>query len=123
MFNISNNNIITINRGDSFTYNYLVSEEREDLYPVIYRMSPNDKIYFGLMEPNRPFEKAIVRLEYTYLDQDEFGRIPISFRPEDSEYLLPGLYYYSIKLVTYDEEEKVTIVNTLVQKTKFIIQD
>jgi len=45
----------------------------------------------------------------TYTTEDEMteeGDLIIKINPEDTEYLIPGLYYYMIKLVTYDINDK-----------------
>lgn len=117
MFDISNN-IITLSRGDTFSLDVLVNLGTT-WDPTIYALDEGDKLYFALMEPNQPFEHALIRKVFTKDDQDEDGFILMNFKSEDTEFLLPGLYYYTIKLSREDD----TIVDTIVTKTKFTILD
>ena len=77
------------------------------------------------MDPHQPFENAIVKKRYTKEDCDEMGNLFIRFNPEDTLDLLPGVYYYSIKLhkMTDNDEEHIDEVITIINKTKFIICD
>lgn len=122
MFNInSNNNIITINRGDTVDYTFTINlgtKRFEDKYTL----TAGDSLYFGLMEPNQPFEHALLRLEFTEADNDEDGNVKIHLDSSMTENLLSGRYYYSIKLrqAVLDGEDKVT---TLIPNTKFAIYE
>lgn len=112
-----NNDIITISRGDSFTFETLINLGNP-IYPDYYTLQEGDIVYFGIMEPNQPFEWAIVRKTFTSEDQE--GSVLIcSFNPEDSEFLLPGRYYYSLKLYKASDES----VTTFIPNKKFIIMD
>jgi len=117
MFDISANGIITISRGDSFTLNVAI-DIGEPLNSLLYELGNDDKVYFGLMEPNQPFEHALVRKMYTKEDQTSDLDVVMNFVPEDTEFLMPGKYYYMVKLVRSDNS-----VDTIVSKTKFIIID
>ena len=117
MFDISNN-IITLNRGDTFSLDVNVNIGTT-WDPTTYILEEGDKLYFALMEPNQPFECALIRKVFTKDDQDEDGCVIMNFKSEDTEFLLPGLYYYTIKLSREDD----TIVDTIVTKTKFTILD
>ena len=122
MFHISENGIITVNRGDSFelpiSLNIGSSIERCE-----YKMSPSDVIYVGVMEPNQPFEFAILRKKFTYSDLDANNNINIRFWPEDTVCLTPGKYYYQVKIQTVDEKTKRHDVETIIEKTLFYIQE
>lgn len=97
MFTIIND-IITLTRGDTFSTPIFINVG-DDLKKIGYTLLPTDTLYFGLCEPNQPFENAIVKKVYTYQSpKDEEGNILLSFKPEDTQYLLPGKYYYSFKL-------------------------
>lgn len=132
MFDISNNGIITITRGDSAVTNMIINLGTE-LQPDIFDASkyPSAKVYFGLMEPNCPFEKAILKKVFTTKDfvADELGRklfLRISFSPEDTESLIPGVYYYSIKLwrpATDLTKENAEQVDSVISKRRFVIVD
>ena len=126
MFDISKNGIITISRGDNFTLNTFINIGTQ-LEPIQYILKEEDKVYFALMEPHQPFEHALIRKVYTQEDEDEDHNISMNFTSEDTEFLMPGNYYYMIKLARYipsesGEEEKY-LVDTIISKTKFIIID
>lgn len=98
MFDISRNDIITLTRGDSALLN-LVINLGTVADPLIYDLGPQDKLYFGVCEPKVTFEHAIIKKVYTSVDYDAQEHVlTIKFAPEDTEFLLPGVYYYSIKL-------------------------
>ena len=125
MFNISNNGIITINRGDTFTLNVFVNLGTS-LEPIQYYLQPEDKLYFALMEPNQPFEDALIRKVATSADMLENGLVKITFSAEMTEYLLPGVYYYTVKLTRPEEssgQEVSQLVDTIIGKTRFNILD
>ena len=120
------NDIVVINRGDSFDLDFIINDPESDSNE--YVMSGNDAVYFGLMDPHQPFEYALVRKKYTAADLDEEGILTIEIKPEDTLDLVPGVYYYQIKLLMdhdeQDEEGNITHVNrvaTVINKTKFII--
>ena len=118
-------NIIKMNRGDTYEFNLTIDDEGSENGKYI--LQGNDTVYFGLMEPNSAFEQSLVKKIYTEEDRDKDGNIFITIEPEDTEHLLPGVYYYSIKLEvdhlqgkTYERIHKVI---TVINKTKFIILD
>lgn len=121
MFNIAYNGIITVNRGDSFrlpmTLNY-----GTNLEPLKYQMSQKSFVYFAVMEPNQPFENALIRKKYTIDDVDAEGNIIIKFRPQDTQCVLPGKYYYQVKLQRFNSDDPEDYeVDTVVDKTLFYI--
>ena len=122
-YTISENNIIRINRGDTFTFDFTIYDENSP--DGRYILKNDDVLYLGLMLPHQPFENAIVKKRYTKEDCDEIGNVFIRFNPEDTLDLLPGVYYYSIKLhkMTDNDEEYIDEVITIINKTKFIICD
>ena len=91
MFNISYNGIITINRGDSFRLPLMLNYGTK-MEPLMYRMTPKSFVYFAVMEPNEPFENALIRKKYTIDDVDEDGNIVIKFRPD-------GFLYTQLDLI------------------------
>ena len=121
MFSVSENGIVTVNRGDSFelpiTLNIGSSMNYEEYY-----LQPCDTIYLGIMEPNQPFETAIVRKKFTSSDMTD-GVVKFCCCPEDTVCLIPGKYYYQVKIATVDSKTKRTNVKTLVDKTLFYIQE
>ena len=122
MFDISSNGIVTISRGDSFSINVVINLGTK-LEPVLYSLEEGDKVYFALMEPNQPFECALIRKVATKEDESEEYLINFKFSPEMTEYLMPGNYYYMVKLVRPGEESGEEEVDTIISKTKFIIID
>ena len=116
MMTISNNNIITVTRGDSFSLSFcdfIVNTIDPDC-----TLHPGDSAYFGLMEPNHQFEHALIRKKVTNETEEDMVRVEFDFTPEMTEFLLPGNYYYSVKIERADGK-----VETLVKKTKFRILD
>ena len=116
MFDINGNGIITVSRGDSFTINTSINIGTL-LVPVYYTLEEGDKVYFALMEPNQPFEHALVRKVFTKEDQDKDLDVVMNFSSDDTEFLMPGVYYYMVKLQRGD------LVDTIITKTKFVIND
>lgn len=119
MFSLSFNNIIQVNRGDSFTVPLYINTG-DDLNPKQYILQEGAEVYVGVMEPNQPFEDAIIRKKYTHEDVDADGNINIIFNTEDTACLIPGLYYYQIK-IKLPLKDGSYAVNTIVQKTQFYI--
>ena len=118
-------NIIKMNRGDTYEFNLTIDDEGSENGK--YLLQGNDAVYFGLMEPNSAFEQSLVKKVYTEEDRDKDGNIFITIEPEDTEHLLPGVYYYSVKLEVDHENgetcESIHKVITVINKTKFIILD
>lgn len=122
MFNIASNGIVTVNRGDSFefpvTLNIGTSIDREE-----YVLTGSDVLYMGIMEPNQPFETALIRKKFTPDQLDKDNNIRIRFWPEDTVCVLPGKYYYQLKLQTIDEATGRKDVETVIDKTLFYIEE
>lgn len=120
---VSNNNIIMINRGDTFSFDFTIDDGSTD--DGRYILKDDDALYFGIMDPHQLFEDAIIRKKYTKEDIDEMGNLIITLRPEETIELFPGTYYYAIKLHkhTDNEEDYIDEVITVINKTKFIIND
>ena len=118
-------NIIKMTRGDTYEFNLTIDDEGSENGKYI--LQGNDTVYFGLMEPNSAFEQSLVKKIYTEEDCDKDGNIFITIEPEDTEHLLPGIYYYSVKLEVDHENgetyESIHKVITVINKTKFIILD
>ena len=122
LYIIEKDKVITMNRGDhaSFMINL-----KTGIFPFEkpYTLKEGDILFFGLMEPNQHFENAFLKKELHYDDYDvEGGMLRVTIEPEDTIEMLPGTYYYQIKLLREDIDGEV-IVDTVVQKTKFIIVD
>lgn len=123
------NNVIVLNRGDSFSFDLTLKDETSE--NGRYKLQGNDVVYFGLMDPHQPFETAWVRKRYTAEDCDEAGNLVIELSPKDTIALIPGVYYYSVKLKmdhfeTDQETGEVSHVErviTVINKTKFFLND
>ena len=132
MFNIAFNGIITVNRGDSFRFPLTINFG-STLNPETYLLNEHDKVYFAVMEPNQPFECALIKKVFTSKDINENREIEISFKPKDTECVLPGKYYYQIKLQRFHKKTDSEgnelpywdmedyDVDTVVDKTQFFI--
>lgn len=117
------NNIVVINRGDTFSFDLTINDCSAP--DGRYILKDDDVLYFGLMDPHQLFENALVKKRYTKDDCDDVGNLVITIKPEDTLDLCPGVYYYAVKLhkLTDNEEEYVDEVITVINKTKFIIND
>ena len=127
MFTISKNGIITVNRGDTFSFTVSINVGTSiDNIEYNWPDEEHATLCFALMEPNQRWEDAILKKAYHKEDlvEDEetkIKRIEVKFKVEDTEYLLPGTYYYAIKLDRYVDNEET--VDTIIPKTKFFIID
>ena len=88
------------------------------------KLHTGDVVYFGLCEPNQKFEHAILKKVFRYDDWRLCNKCcELEFSTEDTENLLPGNYYYEVKL--YREKDpnchNNESVTTVVPKTKFTI--
>lgn len=121
MFSIAFNGIITVNRGDSFSFPLTINFG-SSLNPDTYVLGIRDKVYFAIMEPNQPFETAIIKKVFTSADLNDDNTIQIKFSPKDTEYVLPGKYYYQIKLQRFNSSDPDDYdVDTIIDKTQFFI--
>lgn len=145
MLTISNNGIITVNRGDDFSVPLFINRGTE-LAPVRYVLKDDDEIYLGILsagadylldtdgtkffvedeitylgipEIDTYFENAVVRKTFTKDNLNENGDVILKFAHVDTKFLLPGNYYYQVRAkITKDNEE---YINTVVRKTAFIV--
>lgn len=120
MYHVDRNNVITINRGDYMKFPITLwtgTFPKQD--KVI--LEEGDVVFFGLMHANEPFERAFIKREYSYNDMNTDGDLELVIYPEDTLELTPGVYYYALKALYQANGE--TIVDTLVQKTRFIVVD
>ena len=118
----SNASIIRINRGDTYRAPLFINVGTW-VNPVRYDLQPEDKLYFGVMEPNKLWEQSILRQIYT-TENSEFSQdvdIYIKIAPEETEFLRPGKYYYMVKLVRYMGENKEDEIITVIPHTLFYV--
>lgn len=90
------NNQITINRGDTFERPLFLNKGTE-LRPIRYILKTDDRVYLAITEPNQPFELAILKKVYGRENTNINGDVVIRLESEDTERLIPGQYYYTIK--------------------------
>ena len=129
---IANNGIITMHAGDYFEAPLFLNVGY-GCCPVRYQLKPGDRVYFGIMEPNQPFTHAIVRKMLTVDDLNRYGDPVIKLRTEDTERLMPGVYYYEVKLArihhddsddSSDSDDEIILderIDTIISKTKLFI--
>lgn len=122
MFNISDNCIINVTRGDSFELPLFLNQGT-NVSPMRYVLTDKDEVYVGVTECNQPFESALIRKKFTYKDLNENGDVVVKFNHEDTAQVLPDLYYYEIKLRKYNSTTERYEVHTVVPKTKFFIEE
>lgn len=115
MFDYSPQHIITVNRGDSFELPLFINAGTI-FEPIRYELKDGDKVLFAVKEPHQSFENAIVRKLFTNNDLNDEGDVIIKFGTSDTENLLPGIYYYAVKLQFADMN-----INTIITDKKFII--
>ena len=122
MYYVDRNNVITLTRGDSLEFPVEVLRGE---FPYERKVELDDTciVYFGLMEPHQLFEDAILKKVYSEEDTNEDGDIIIKIDPIDTVDLFPGVYYYSVKLLSIDNISGEEKVDTLIQKSKFILLD
>lgn len=117
--NVSNNGIITLHRGDNFSIPlYINFGHQLDL--IRYKLKENEKVFFALLEPNQPFEEALLKKTYTKDDLNKYNDVIIKITSEDTINLIPGTYYYEIKLESF-EEDGSKVISTIVPRTIFYI--
>lgn len=117
MVSIDKNNIITMTRGDTFSTPLFINSGKA-LSPIRYTLVEGDEVFLALMEPNQPFEKAILKKRYDYENLNDHGDVVIKIEHNDTRCLLPGKYFYQIKAKIHDEtSEDGYRVNTVVNKT------
>ena len=121
MFRISKENLITMSRGDSGVIPVTLNIGTK-FNPELHPLNFFDEVYLGITEPNKPFEEAIIRKSVKGIDHYTETEVSFNLTPLDTEYLLPGTYYYSIKLLEYIDEENYNVY-TIIDKRKFTIVD
>ena len=117
MISISNNDIITINKGDSFKYPLFINAG-DRLNPVRLRIGEGDTVYLAVCEPHQPFECGVIRKRYTINDTNTKGDVVVRLEESDTEDVLPGVYYFEGKIKLHNNK-----TYTIIPKRKFIIYE
>ena len=90
-------------RGDSYTLPVTINKGTQ-LDFERYTLSETDKLYVGIVEPNQSFENAIIKKVLTKnSEKTDDGDVIFKLTPQDTEYLMTGKYYITIKLKQLDE--------------------
>ena len=127
---MTQNNMIILNRGDTYEFDLTIDDDTS--VDGRYHIKGDDTIYFGIMDPHQPFEDALVKKRFTIEDTDAEGNLTIVIEPEDTLDLLPGTYYYAVKIhLQHDEVNPETgdvygyidKVHTVINKTKLFLND
>lgn len=121
MLTLSHYGQIRLTRGDTLVLPIEINQG-DNLVPIRYELQEHDEVYFGLMEPNQSWEDAILKRKYTFADTQN-NYLAVKLDPEHTMHLLPGLYYYQIKVRIYDYSSGKYIVNTIIPKTHFWLED
>lgn len=122
MLSLSSCGHIRLSRGDTFSMPIYINQG-DNMTKILYSLQAHDELYFALMEPNQPWEQAIVKKKYTCSDNQEDGGVIIALEPKDTMCLFPGLYYYQIKARIFDYENNKYIVNSITPKLQFWIEE
>ncbi len=120
---VTPNNIIVTNRGDSFKFPLQLNIGTK-VNPVFYDIMEGDYVYLGVMEANQPFENAIIKKKFGAEDYNyDYQYLMVRFTAQDTEHILPGTYYYEIKLFRDKKnvDDNYDAVDTILNRTKFII--
>lgn len=124
MIDISDNNILSMHRGDDVCLRVAVQENE---FGDSHGLGDDDKVYVGVMEPRGRFEDALIRKVFGKEDMDEDGNVVVKLASSDTISLLPGTYYIQIKLRQKIGEsesgEALYDVSTILPKTRLIILD
>ena len=114
------NGIISMMRGDTLLFPIKINEGTK-LEPEYRPLRDDEKLYFALMEPGQAFEDAVVKKIYDmYSPKDNDGHTLVKLDTKDTERLLSGTYYYTVKLRT-PQQGFDDVVKTLIQPTLFHI--
>lgn len=120
MYSIDTNNCVSIVKGDycKFPLELYLGRfpKRQE-----FQLEENDTAYFGLFNSNESFDKAILKKTLTVSDCDEYGNLWVTILPEDTIGLAVGTYYYEVKVLY--ESDGVEHIDTVIQRTKFIVLD
>lgn len=121
MCEITYNGIVNVNRGDSFYMDVPLSTNGK-LFPINFDLTENDYVYLGVMEPNQPFEDALIRKVATVNELVSENTVRFKFAPQDTQCVLPGRYYYQVKIQKCNPLDSNDYeVCTLIDKTQFFI--
>lgn len=120
MVNVSNDWIISMNRGDSVEA-ALPIMLCGNASPIEGPILETDEFFVGITEPHQPFEHAIVKKKSLGSDVVD-GNLVLRLEPRDTELLLPGLYYYEVKMRRVSDGETEEVLTVIPKKRIFILE-
>ena len=121
MLSIDKSGNITINRGDTFKVPIFIDISKDIFHNIRFPFTQKDELYFFLLEPNTSIKHPLLMQVYTRDDLNENGDIVLKFIHDDTDWIVPGTYYYEIKLrAPYQDGMKDALV-TVVPRRKFTI--
>ena len=116
---VGKNQIIKLIVGDTLNL-YLFINQNTQVEPIRYVLEQDDVVYFRIMRYWHDFEHPVVEKTYTSSSTtDDDGNLLIHLDSEDTEDLVPGTYFYCIKLVHAENDEDV--VYTIMPSTLFYL--
>ena len=122
MTQISDNMIISMNRGDTLKFGVRINEGSA-IDPKWYELGEDDSVLFGVMEAGQPFECALIRKVYTIEQFNVSDGVTMELTHEDTAHLKPGTYYYEVKLVTETDDPDNPIVDTVIPRKRFFLYE
>lgn len=96
MFCVCDVNQFTLTRGDTFEFPININIGSK-LCPQWYQPNTKDSIYGAIIEPNQSWENAIIR---KVIKPTRDNKLIFKLESSDTEYLLTGKYFFTLKLVT-----------------------
>ncbi len=111
---VSFNQIIRMTRGD--TENINLTSLLENAKEIVDNATEYDTFYMAIMEPGQLFEEAMIKKRVSFVDILDKHAIVFHLASEDTEFLHPGKYYYTIKKgnTATDEVQVFTLIpNTI----------
>jgi len=117
MYTINRERIITMNRGDSLRVPLLINAG-DKWHIVRYILSYDDEVCLSICEPDQEFEHGVLRQVYTKKDLNKQGDVMINISSDETEDLVPGLYYLEIKVKLTNGR-----VGTIFPRRKFYIYE
>ena len=116
---VGKNQIIKLIVGDTLNL-YLFINQNTQVEPIRYVLEQDDVVYFRIMQYWHDFEHPVVEKTYTSSSTtDDDGNLLIHLDSEDTEDLVPGTYFYCIKLVHVENDGDV--VYTIMPSTLFYL--
>lgn len=115
------NGIITINKADTFIFETFLNIGTP-WNKNNYILKNDDNAYLGVMEPNQEFNNSLIRKKLDKTNMTEDGKLAVEFNALDTANLLPGIYYYELK-VKYTNEQNTECICTIIPKTIFNIRE